>query len=288
MHKLDFTHSAMLLLAMAVLAGCAAPSTTTTTNSTTTQSNPELEAPRHLVLTNCTAWAASELFPGSTGPGKPPPGWTEPSAATPLTGVDVDAYHCQRLSVGPFERGPINILFDSHTHAEFPVNCTASSDSSGDRIVVGVLNSFWLDDPEVASYLNATFGLPVMTTQFKETDQPQGVPMGSHTWTWGLSGQPSSQMTIYDDGTSAPPFPSRDRIFWPYHGGMASLEFQYDRRGPAGPVSNRYATGTLAPPMLFAQLPGGQYAGPGQWYPEMQQADGTFIAYTDPNCQHPV
>jgi hypothetical protein len=181
----------------------------------------------------------------------------------------------------------VNLLFDTHTHAEFPANCTTSSDSSGDRIVVGVLNSFWIDDAQVASYLNATFDLPVLTAQFKETDQTQGVPVGSHTWSWGITGQPSSQITVYDDGTSQPAFPKRDRIFWPSHGGIAALEFKYDRLAPSGPTDQRYVTGTLAPPMLLASLPGGQYAGPGNWFPQMKQADGTFTSYADAKCQNP-
>jgi hypothetical protein len=285
---------AVAVVALNLLAGCAsthtkgsttAGATTTGTSissSQTTTSN-GIVTPfnqTRLVLSDCTAWVAPALFPGNTSPGKPPHGWNPAPTASTTTGVGMNGYHCNRISIGPYERGPVNGLIDSHNNADFPANCTMPDNPS-----LGIISSFWIDDATIGAYLNHTYNLPVYITKFQEVNDTSA-PIAVHTWTWALAGQPASKVSVYDDQTSTKLPPAPERLFWSRNGGIEALDFTYDREGPAGVLGNRWATGTLAPPMLLASVAGGQYAGLGEWYPTTH-ASGAFTHYTDTQCQHP-
>ena len=235
-----------------------------------------------MLLANCTSWQAPALFPGTTAPGSPPAGWKPAQAGTPLTGVGMYGYRCARIHVGPFERGPIYLLTDTHNNADMPANCTATREPTN----FAVVSSFWIDDAAVGDYLNRTYGLPVVVGTFHEDTQTTQ-SLTAHVWSWTTAGKGSSKLTIYDDQTSMPAPINNDRLFWARDGGISSLELQYERSAPGTPLQNRGATGTLAPPMLLSTVAGGQYAGAGEWYPYMPQGVGTFTHYKDVQCLHP-
>src|SRR5688572_2758547 len=92
--------------AAALLAGCAQPGAP---DGSAPGPAPTTEGPLALVLDGCVAWQAPMLFPGNTGPGEPPRGWAPAGPGTLHTGVGMSGFLCDRVSVGPFERGPVGI-----------------------------------------------------------------------------------------------------------------------------------------------------------------------------------
>src|ERR1051326_4155420 len=223
-----------MAVCLALLAGCAGTSvprpTSTSSSPSGTGAPPTgdgcsgLPFSEKMLLANCTSWQAPALFPGTTAPGSPPAGWKPAQAGTPLTGVGMYGYRCARIHVGPFERGPIYLLTDTHNNADMPANCTATREPTN----FAVVSSFWIDDAAVGDYLNRTYGLPVVVGTFHEDTQTTQ-SLTAHVWSWTTAGKGSSKLTIYDDQTSMPAPINNDRLFWARDGGISSLELQYER-----------------------------------------------------------
>jgi hypothetical protein len=236
-------------------------------------------------LTNCTAWYALARFPAGTGPGEAPPGWGPPASTTPITSVATFGYHCNRISVGPYERGPVSLLLDTHNNAKFPTNCTSDPQGGTGSTSFLVLASVLIDDPDVAAFLATAYGMPTQVAEVSTADQGAGDAV-AHQWTWRTGSGAASTITVYDEGAYATAANVYDRFFWPRHGGISVLEIQEQGVGPAGPVFNRAVTGVLQPPMLLAALPGGAYAGDGKWFPSFD-GEGKFGFFEDAACIKP-
>lgn len=194
--------------------------------------------------------------------------------------VTLLGYECNRIQVGPFERGPIRIVFDGHTNADIPPTCDQNRTGATH---VHIVNAFLVDDAEIAVFLSQEFGLPTFFADIGATSQGTG-ELTQRTWTWGLPGQASSSLSFPDDGNYAA-YPIVDRIYWERPGGgLGMLDFTYDRDGPL--LTDREGYGTMNPPMLWAQMPSGEFEGPVVYFPSME-GSGAITLYDDSLCEHP-
>lgn len=281
------------------LAGCNAPahpahpaessSTSATFRSSTSSSTaptinvtlPPLNHTRTLQLDDCFGWSAVITNPGPITPGERPSGWNPAPSDTTFTGQDIQAYRCNRISLGVFERGPIHLMIESHSNADFPEKCTENTEELPE---FGIASHIWIDDPEVASYLHNEYGAPVVLAQFNETSQDAG-PSTLHTWTWATEGGQPSTMTIPDDKESQELVGRFTRNFWA-NGTSGLIQLDVPPKD-YGPPHQFPGYGTMQPPTEFASDRGGNFAGSTAWNP-VRAAAGTFTIYSDLQCEHPV
>lgn len=232
-----------------------------------------------LFLTNCVAWDAFRNYPPGLAPGIRPKGWG-PNMEDPVVAVSLFGFRCERMALNRFERGPFYLLLDTHGNAAVPADC--ASNQSG-VTPLRILQNLVVNDAEVASYLETTYGVPVWTAAFTESDRDLGAS-ALRTWTWAAESQAPSTMTIPDSKQAGNIPTLYERLFWPRGEGIAALELILDEEGPA---TNLAANGTIQPPLLLAQDTGGTFAGQGDWRTNVQGA-GKFTIYNDLFCKEPA
>jgi hypothetical protein len=187
-------------------------------------------------------------------------------------------YECNRISIGPFERGPIRIVTDGHDKADIPLACKATVKGGSHQ---AILNTFLVNDSMVADYLAATYGLPATYAQIQNQAQAAGA-LVQHAWTWTPPGLSASTVMIFDDG-QAQSNDISDRFYWQRGAGIGILDFVYTRQGPT--FTNRAAYGTMQPPMLLASQPQGLFiSSSADYYPSLS-GEGIIRLYKDAQCQ---
>jgi hypothetical protein len=206
--------------------------------------------------------------------GETPPGW-EPEA-------DQDGRHyfmlnrCERVSIGPFERGPVSFLVEGHNRVNPPTPCrefNAGFES------FNVLLSFWIDDPEVGTFLRETYGLPIRIGRFSSQVTP--LPEGElHQWTWSSDGDEST-LAVKRPGMGDDLSPYLIRYVWHNETGVSLLDLHEDA---VVPYTSTIAEGMLAPPMKYAQGSMRPYTG---FSPTWNHADhyGPIFRFGDMACK---
>lgn len=219
-----------------------------------------------LILTHCAGLTADSYYAGATAPGQRPSGWPGAPPTLPATWVGVRALLCQRIALGPFERGPIHLAFDWHNNARAPAGCGGEGGASA------VLATAWTDDAELAAHLRDRFALPAFVASFSE-EATAVAGGGWRTWTWAADGAPSSVGVLAE----GPASPKAGQVvsFWPAGDGVGRLVLNVtESPSPVLP-----AQGSMRPPMLA-----GDFTGLGQWL-EGYEASGTLTLFTDSDCQ---
>lgn len=233
---------AVLLLGF-LLAGCADPASVAEPPSETQA------PPQRFLLSQCTSFVGEHyLFPG---PSQAPQGW-EPRDPLKPGWVFVSGYECNRIHLGPYERGPVRIVWDGHTNADFPPACVEGMKHPTARLL---LNVILVDDAEIAAYLSDAYGLPTFHSPIGIAGQSANAPR-QLTWTWGNGTK--SQLNFVDDGTAGEG-PRDERLFWEKDGGIAALDLAHDGKGSA--VADRFGYGQMGSPMLLADVAGGVFSG---------------------------
>lgn len=138
---------------------------------------------------DCQGIDGSYTFIGDTNPANPPPGWEQD---IPFDGqgsnLIFEIMSCDRVSWGPFER-PLTILIETHSDMEPPQACREESVSG---VMYGMIR-MWISDAEVASWANATFGLPTLVLEWNETLDTMS-EIDTYVWTWSANGQTPSRV----------------------------------------------------------------------------------------------
>lgn len=166
-----------------------------------------------------------------------PAGW-EPRQD--VTNVDLGVLRCQRISTGPFERGPISLALNYHNAAEFPDQC-----QQGDFGVLRVLHGLWVNDTEVAAWLHQAYGMPAFSAVFSYTEN---VVLGDTTKTWQITpdGAATSEIVMDDpEQENLGSALSVTRLFWPNAiGGVSYYNFADDHTidNVASPARGRLAS----------------------------------------------
>lgn len=228
--------------------------------------------PAALSLSGCSGWETHmEPLPAAAASWETPPGWEPPAGDLPK--ARMAGLECDRLGLGPFER-PVRLVWDSHTHATFPDACHRAEVYE----MTSLVGTVWIDDAEVARFLNETYGLPARAATVTPAMQGQ-----TRTWTWGDAAG-TSQVTFLPNPLGEP----QDvpiLLLWEQAGRIVSLGLQPD--GRTGPVPTELpAFGTLAAPALLASMPGGAFASTAAWSSGFA-AEGSFTFYRDLMCEEP-
>ncbi|MHB1262417.1 MAG: hypothetical protein ACYC2H_11960 [Thermoplasmatota archaeon] len=215
-------------------------------------------------------------------PGQAPSGWEPEDPLQPFGGVGMFGWRCERFSLGGFER-PLWFVLDSHSNFNIPPACQLETEWPTSTLV---LSTLVVNDAEVASTLNRTFGMPVRFGEISETLGGQAGAYDVHEWTWTPEGMQPSRISVYDDSFEGVGSPEALRFFWPIGERLGYLQITFEANGPI--FTSRLATAALAEPMLLADwYADGAFAGPGDWYPEAT-AEGEFRFFADHECTKPV
>lgn len=257
-------------IALALLAGCTGHSASLPPAAPATSVN-------HIELSGCDGLVIALAGPAALYPGSVPPGWESGEA---VTTVHVEAERCQRLSWGPFERGPIDILQEWHEGFAAPGTCSDPSRYDLDLM----LQSIWFSDPEVAAYARDAHGMPALAATFGRAEQDLGA-VRRWTWSWSVPGHPESRVE-FDEG----PETNRttevvQRVFWPDGGGVGFLDESVSYEGKD---LSRLAAGTLQAPLLHGRaMPEPGFAAPATREAHAS-ASATIARFRDTACLEPA
>ena len=285
--------ASILALLLVMASGCASkhepslntPTTSTGRTSSSQTSTDDAQPPvsnlttNRIELTHCTGFlAGTTAMPTQVTPGSVPPGW-ERDPTDPESYVIMSGYECDRVHVGPYERGPVRMVWDVTGNGNVPDSCF---EKSGGNPVEAVVNIILFDDEQIANYLHQSYGMPTGVAEIHVSQMPVGA-LVLRQWSWGVKGQSQSNLTVADDGSVAPRnWP--DVLFWPHSQGVGKLVISYQRNAEA--YTERMGYGTLQPPMLLAQLPGGAFAGSATYFPSMAGM-GNVTLFKDNQCKQP-
>lgn len=258
--------------------------TATTTASTDTSSSTAPPLPPlafQLVLNDCKGIRSLYTFPGDTAPAgdEVPPGWEQEAPAS--TDQSVIIVECGRLSLGPFERGPIRMLIESHTKANAPPKCLDYEPAVGEA---DVLRGIWFDDPEVAAYLAQEWNMAVHVGSFEYEETTQG-GVSVRKWTWSEAGGPVSELDYSRTETAEGGNPSQQRFFWHSGGAALMLDLVMDDKQPL--VTPYTTAGWFRAPMMQAEAGVELYAGVSSLVDPGAAYTGTFHRFRDLQCSEP-
>lgn len=191
---------------------------------------------------------------------------------------------CNRISWGPFERGPIRLLFELHDRLNPPGNCT-NHDGTDGFISLWILNSLWIDDEELANYLKVTYDLPTIFAQMSVKDDLQS-GIGTQVWSWNEPGKPSSQVTYYvANSVNATDVPYTDRMYWYNETTLSYVNLRIVAN--VDQVNPGITPGTMQPPMLYTYNGMTSYIGTGQKFDSMELS-ANLKRYGDFKCERPL
>src|ERR1051325_8497988 len=204
------------LVGVVVLAGCfshphagsplpSSSSSAPRTSSSTMTSSP-LPPPTNgtflqkLALSQCTGfYAVTEGMPKAVAPGQAPSGWESTDPVNSVSVVFMDGYLCHRIHVGPYERGPIAMVWDAHDNADIPDACLQGTTGPTHSQIFNVL---LINDSQIATYLQQQYGLPAQYADIDVSAQSAAAPLVLRPWSWALPGQAASNFTLIDDSTN--------------------------------------------------------------------------------------
>ncbi|MEA3143757.1 MAG: hypothetical protein QOG31_1081 [Thermoplasmata archaeon] len=228
-------------------------------------------------LTDCVGQFTDFTFPGDTNPGQHPPGWNR-ETERPTSGIIMESWKCQRVSWGPFERGPVSMLFESHTNGFSPPKCQIKATGTE-----AILTSWWISDADLAAYAQTMYHAPALFGTFDFTASNVG-PIIQHKISWGLPGKPASSFDVVEGQDYRPADPSPLlRVFW-FDNSTVHLMDQYAINSlPNSPGD--LVTGKMYPPMLMAKTTE-NYVSEGEWYRD-SRLSADFASFKDLQCNEP-
>ncbi len=295
---------AFLAAAVLLLAGCAHPSTTVPTSSSripmaapssspTTASTSTMppstsienaSAPavqdeaRIVAFTNCRGMDSAFSFPGDTGPGKAPGDWDQQTHAG--SDVDLELYRCERVSWGPFERGPIQMVFETHNKFEIPPGCDEKP-----RNIMLALVALWIDDAELAAYVNQTYGAATHFAAIQSAGGPGAAGQYHAEWSFASGGLAASTIQANDAEVLPGSSPIIERMVW--SAGPKLFILNLEEQGTNSFGNTVVTPGEMRPPTLYSEAGvGEQYAGRGSAYNSVTLS-ATIDKYGDFACTKP-
>lgn len=211
---------------------------------------------------------------------QPLPGW---EGDAPPAELQYYLLQCERVSTGPFERGPVMALLELHTHRQVPEGCR-----EGDYTDTAVLNQLWLDDAKVVGYLRATHGLPakVAAMSLDEVSTAGGVDF---RWAFAAEDGAVSDWTYHHLSASA--YDQREyptyRLFWASGEDSVSYMDLQTQTHTVGAEEPLLVEGTLRSPLLYAQGGVERFVGYGSGGIDAY-AHGEIYLFKDTQCSEPL
>ncbi len=229
-------------------------------------------------LDQCTGWEAFWAdLPASLVPApNTPPGW-EQNDPTAQAGAAVLVFQCQKIGLGPLQRGPVNLMIDWHYNADIPEKCVNHDGFASE----GVLGRLYVDDPEVAAFLNKSVGMPTGLLQIRYTEEILG-PLVLHKVHWSADGGEESFVQMVRDESSTTRA-NVYQLYWPANDNLVRWKFNPDREEPR--YTDRKGNGTFQQPMLMASI-NENYVGTADWFTETS-GPTYFTVFDDFGCEEP-
>lgn len=234
--------------------------------------------PTHLSLNECQGFNAKHLANSDLAGAEPPSGWGP--GPTPLTEIFVQGFECQKISIGPFERGPIDFLMEVHGNRDPPESCRSGATYTSSEVIVQV----WINDVELVSYFEETLGMPARFGEINLVRESAG-PLVIHTWMLKTpDGEDVSTLQFVTNEAADSYSPSVYRRFWETPDrAIGYLDFSSDVRISSSdpPI----VTGTLEQP--FLQATGSAFLGEGNFRPSVS-VEAPIFRYGDMECLEPL
>jgi hypothetical protein len=231
-------------------------------------------SPFNFTLTGCVGAETGFTWPPGTGPHPSvPPGW-EPAFRLGDV-VDLEMVSCERVAWGPFERGPVSMLFELHGQFNSPTEC-----ERGDWNRFRMLNSWWVDDVELAAFMQEELALNTTLGRLSHEVLTVG-PIREVIWTWNIDGHDDSTVTFRDHQRG--PFKSTyaHRIGWFDESRLFVMDMATSFQLDMGNIG--HATGRMERPMMYSSYGISEYASRGTAL-DSYEATATIHPYEDFAC----
>jgi hypothetical protein len=251
------------------------PSTESTTSGPTYNLTPA-GVPDSMFGTDCVGLGSAFTWPGQTGPGSHPSGWAPQGHVG--SDVHVDLFRCTRLSWGAFER-PVSLLVETHDMFDAPDSCR-----QGQFDTTFMMNSIWINDTQVAAWLNQTYGMPA---RYGSIDYQLETTSGleSHRWRWNVPGGEASFISFNTSQIHLQPDQYIHRWYW-YNATAVSFINWTDKWQSSD--GQGITPGEMHPPMLYSQsyTPNPYLGQGGVLYSE--SFEGDIHRFGDLACEKPL
>jgi len=212
------------------------------------------------------------------GPGTVPAAWNASKGAG--NDIDLELLDCQKVSWGPFERGPVQLIAEFHNKGDVPEKCNEDRPT-----FIYNLERLLISDAELARYARESYGIVVDAA----TIHLEATPLAGNTtlfqWTWNVTGGPVSKLSLAESSPVTTPNAWGERWVWINGSGLGMLDVSESFRVA---VDGQLGIGELHMPMLYAQaIPTGTYAGlAGQTFG--LQATSKHYRFGDQRCEQPL
>jgi len=258
---------ATLALLLVVLVGCASKIPVDPVRAAPTQSHAA-----HPQFLDCHTMLTHFTWPLDMGPGTVPSSWGPSDAFT--SSVYMELFDCEHASIGPFERGPVQLLVEMHDKGLLPEGCILH----GAGLILNI-EKIIVSDPAISRYLQEEGFTPTLVGTFRSsTSSVAGEDRA--IWTWQIDGNTS---TLNGGSFTAVTSPVDDTERWiAINGsGLVAIDAHYTYTNT---LQNAEIHGDLSPPMLYATaVPGGHYLGVGDIASDYK-AEWTITKFKDQQC----
>ena len=210
--------------------------------------------PRTVAFEECHGMGTLFAYPRDSGPGQPPGNWSKTKSWR--SEIMMLFYECNEVSWGPFQRGPIRFIWETHTNLNAPENCR-----TGEYTHVAALHALWVDDAELATYLNDTYGMPTRYATIAAHDNRTGGIQRAQ-WRWGIQGNPESSIQFSQAIVTPGPVDHSDRLVW-FQGDTTLWVLTLNQTLTYSNGQTALTPGTLRPPTLYASSGSEDYVGRG-------------------------
>lgn len=259
------------LVVTVAFAGCS-NSQDTTPDEGLGSADSTVARPSQLLLLNCHGGTSRIVVPASTVSPDSPQGW---ETETEVVAIVIDAMTCEHLSLGPFERGPIQVVLESHSKFDAPEACRI-----GDYDQLNALQSVWVDDADVADYLQSVLGMPAISATITRTTD--GIPeLLTATWAWSANQGEASSITFGRFENPSRDWPFTLRLAWTSGPSVTMADIAIG--GQETGYEPRATPGKMRAPMIYYGTGFEDYVGDGGLIDSMSP-EGTFHYYEDAQC----
>jgi hypothetical protein len=188
--------------------------------------------------TDCIGGSSLSYGPNDVFEAPVPPGWR---FDWPINEVYLLVAQCQRMSVGPYERGPVRMVLETYSAASQPQSCLNGTFDRPD-----MMSNWWIDDKDIAAYLQG-LGAPAHYATIDYASQSAGAARVDQ-WTWHQEGHDDSWVSYPDHGQVPGSIPFLERIFWFNQTTLGVMDLLQQGHYDAGAVP----AGQMSPPSLYA------------------------------------
>jgi hypothetical protein len=268
--------AALFMLPGCVLSEPSVPSEERPAPSETADGSNGASPPLSTQWNHCHGGDTAFTWAGDTGPGKPPGNWSKGQGE----GSDVllMLLTCERFSWGPFER-PVTFVAETHNNIAPPQECR-----QGPWEYYYALNALYVNDSQVAQYLQETYGLPAKHANITVTDASFANYRNTY-WHWAPDGGSTSWLNISEVNVYAQGITDNWRWAWISHAHVYFLDWISVNIQDEGTV---YLTpGSKQAPMLYYGHGPDPYMGHGDFLPTAD-ITGQIQIFGDEECKQPL